>query len=89
MGIFLAIAAAIGVVGLVYFLLPFMTVSQEEAEEAGIILPSQRYSQETADRLERETPLGIKLACEEAERRRRQQLDAKISQAGEDGVVKD
>ena len=65
----------------------FMSISEKEAEEIGVVTPKMARDPDVIERLERETPLGVKRELQEAISKSKdsEMADKEI---GEDGVVR-
>ena len=80
----LIILVSISVLVTLYF---FNLVSENEAEEMGVVTPKMARDPDVIERLERETPLGVKRELQEAISKSKdsEMADKEI---GEDGVVR-
>lgn len=61
--------------------------SEKEAEEMGVMTPRMSRDPIHLERLERETPLHIKLSREQAEELARESIESSF-ELGEDGVLR-
>ena len=65
----------------------FMSISEKEAEEIGVVTPKMARDPDVIERLERETPLGVKGELQEAiSKSKDSEMADKV--IGEDGVVR-
>jgi len=65
----------------------FLSVSEKEAEEMGVITPKRARDPDVIERLDRETPLGVKKELQEAVSvSKESEMSDKV--VGEDGVVR-
>ncbi len=65
----------------------FMSISEKEAEEIGVVTPKMARDPDVIERLERETPLGVKRELQEAiSKSKDSEMADKV--IGEDGVVR-
>ena len=75
----------ISVFTIVYTLVNFMRVTKDEAREMGIVTPEMARDPEELLRIERETPIGVKRALQEAEEASKESYDLV---EGKDGVMR-
>lgn len=81
--IVLIILLTFSILGTLFF---FLNVSEKEAEEMGVVTPKMARDPAVLERLERETPLGVKKQLQEAiSVSKDSEMADKV--IGEDGVV--
>lgn len=80
----LIILFTFSILGTLFF---FLSVSEKEAEEMGVITPKRARDPDVIERLDRETPLGVKKELQEAVSvSKESEMSDKV--VGEDGVVR-
>jgi hypothetical protein len=81
--IILIILLSVSILGTLFY---FLNVSETEAMEMGVVTPKMSRDPNVLERLERETPLGVKKELQEAisESKKSEMADKEV---GEDGVV--